>query len=512
MSPEQARGEELDARTDLFSLGLVLYEMATGQQAFTGRTTALIFDAILHQEPTAPVRLNPNVPVDLERIITKAIEKDRRLRYQTTSDFAADLRRVKRQIESGTAAVSGAAETPRPRPRAAAGKSKRAVRPKSGHTPAAPSSAANQPAAPPPSAEAPAAASTVTTQSPRRRWFLPAAAAALVLAGTAAVFYFLGSRGAGDVGIGAAGRPAVAVAAFENPSGSEDVRWLTTGLPGMLVTGLGQTPGLDVVGGARLDEVMKQLGVVESAAIDRSRILEVGRRAGAGAIVVGAIFKTGTEFRIDVQVQDVASGRLLGGHTVRGADVFALADDLTARILKNVNVTATDSTRRVAEVTTNSSDAYRLYTEGARALRLLRRPDARKLLEQAVAIDPTFAAAWLHLANVAAGMDDRRAEAEYRQKVIANIDRLSPRQRMLFEAEETAREGKSDETIVVLEKLVALYPDEEDAYTPLSSRYTDAGDETKSLDAIERGIKAMPRSGSLRKHVRLQASRSRPLP
>jgi eukaryotic-like serine/threonine-protein kinase len=114
MSPEQARGEELDARTDLFSFGAVLYEMASGRPAFSGSTSAVVFDGILHGAPTSPVRLNPEIPAKLEEIIDKALEKDREVRYQHASDLRADLKRLLRDTTSGRAAAREAAGTARP--------------------------------------------------------------------------------------------------------------------------------------------------------------------------------------------------------------------------------------------------------------------------------------------------------------------------------------------------------------------------------------------------------------
>jgi tetratricopeptide (TPR) repeat protein len=462
MSPEQARGEELDHRTDLFSFGLVVYEMVTGRPAFSGPTTAVVAGGILHAEPVSAQTSNPNVPDALTTLLDKALDKDRALRYQSAADMHTDLQRIQRQWSLRTG-VSERQPNSAARPRGSAVVVRSDVK------------------------------ASGVLRNPRIRFSI----AATMLAAVAGVAYYVGERPTGSIAIGPAGRAAVAVLPFETPAGLPEVRWMQRGLSSVLTTALAQAPGLDVVSTHRVDEIMGGLEDAGGKALDPARVLEVGRRAGAGALVSGTVFTDRAHVRIAVQVLEVANGRLLGAFSSRGEDVFTLVDDLAAQLRSTLGVAGGDTPPSIADVTTHSLEALRLYSEGIDAYNHYRNADAMDLLQQATAIDPSFAAAYVRLADVAARLGDGPRLGEFVAKAQALAERLPERMRLQLQAEIADQSGDEPGAIALFDRLVARYPDEEEGFVRLSVLQNRTSAETARA-TLERGIRANPRSCRLR--------------
>jgi serine/threonine protein kinase/tetratricopeptide (TPR) repeat protein len=482
MSPEQARGEELDHRTDLFSFGLVLYEMVTGHQAFHGPTAAVISDGILHHRPVDVAMMNPKAPATLQPVIDKALEKDRTFRYQSAADIRVDLKRVQREWSS---TQDAAIHIPRTVLDAVGARQpvEAARRRQPPYTETHQSFGASY------SGPAP----TRVARS-RRTWL---AASAMILAALAGAAYYAGRPRTTAVAIGAAGRPAVAVMPFETTGDSPDIAWMKHGFPSMLTTSIAQTPGLDVVSIQRVDEIVRGIAQSSGGALDPGAVLEVGRRAGVGALISGVVFKHGLEVRIDVQVQEVATGRVLGAFSQRGRDVFALVDDTARQVLSPLGVVIDGAQRRVADVTTHSLEAYRLYSEGIDAYTHYRNTEAQNLLQQAIAIDPSFALAYLRLADVAARLRDDATAGGLLAKIGGLAHRLPERLRLHWQAADAEQRGDAAKAIAVFDTLVGRYPDDEEAYFRLSVVQSRKDAET-ARRTLERGIKANPRSTRLR--------------
>ncbi len=289
----------------------------------------------------------------------------------------------------------------------------------------------------------------------------------------------------------------VAVMGFRNHIRKQELGWLSEGVSSMLATGLAETPGLEVVSRQRIQQIVDEVGVPAGETMNPGQTLTVARRAGAGTVLVGSVFEFGSEIRIDAQVEEVTTGKILVAHSVRGSDVFGLVDDLTDLVRRSLDLGDVESTPGIAEVTTSSLEAYRLYEDGVEARRHLRLEDARDNLTLAVSLDPDFALAYWELKKVAQIMNDHSADDEYSRKMQENIERLPERKQLMARAEKNHKEDPAELTRL-LEELLERYPGEEDTYVTLAHYYLNSYQYDKYMNLLERGVASIPNSGYIR--------------
>ena len=337
MSPEQARGEPLDARSDLFSFGAVLYEMATGALPFKGTTSAVIFEAILNRPPIAPARLNPDLPPALELVIQRCLEKDKDLRYQSAADLRADLKRLKRDTDSGrTAAVTAA-------------------------VPAVPAG--------------------------RRRGILWTAAVLVVALAVVGYFFWRSQRAAGSI-------DSIAVLPFSNMSGNADTDYLSDGITEGIINTLSQLPGLKVVARSTAFHYKNT---------DKPR--QAGRDLGVQAILTGRVRQRGDRIEIQVDLVNVADDTEIWGQQYerRMADASSLQNEIAHDISERLRLRLSrEEMSRMESGQAVDPEAYRLYLQGRFFWSKRDAPGLRKAMEyfqQAIAKDPTYAQAYVGLAD-----------------------------------------------------------------------------------------------------------------
>jgi len=446
MSPEQVEAKDVDQRSDIYSLGIILFEMTTGRLPFEADTPFAVGVKQKSERPKNPKEINPQIPDDLSRVILKCLEKDKEKRYQSAGEVQTELGKIEQGLPT----------TDRVIPQ-----------------------------------KKPLTSREITVQVSMKKLFVPALIVLAVALIAILVWQFLPQRE--TIPAPPSDKPSLAVVYFENNTGDESLDHWGKALCELLIADLTQSKYLRVLSSDRLIDILNGLEQLEARSFSSSQLKQIAARGGSTHILRGSYTKAGEQFRINSILQEASTMEPIGSDRIegRGEESFlSMVDELTRKVKAHFELTqhdiAEDIDDDVEKITTSSPDALKYYIEGRKYHLTNNYELSIELMGKSLAVDPDFAMAYRSLAQSYGNIGFVPQQKENMEKALELSERLPKKERYLIEGDFYGMSEKTiDRSIEAYIQLLNLYPDDSTGNHNLANRYSDIGEKQKAIEHLE---------------------------